>query len=162
MADDVAINFEKMSLWTREQATAYFESGGQDEPPPPIREATALFTNGSRPTSPTPWLSCLEKKPAALFRCVVFGWTGNRGGQGSAHNIRRSPLNWSQEVGPDVEIWELSLPGRGTRIKEPLRESASELVAELADSLCALATSARTLCVPGVRIRTLNLSPSLI
>lgn len=32
MADDVAIHFDKMSHWTREQATEYFESGGTNEP----------------------------------------------------------------------------------------------------------------------------------
>lgn len=32
MADDVEIDLEKMSLWTAEQATAYFESGGTEEP----------------------------------------------------------------------------------------------------------------------------------
>lgn len=41
MADDLEIDFDKMSLWTTEQATAYFESGGEDVPgetppaPPP-------------------------------------------------------------------------------------------------------------------------------
>jgi len=32
MADDVPIELARMSLWTREQAVAYFESGGVDEP----------------------------------------------------------------------------------------------------------------------------------
>ena len=33
MADDIEIDFAKMSLWTKEQATTFFETG--DEPPPP-------------------------------------------------------------------------------------------------------------------------------
>ena len=32
MADDVDIDLEKMSLWTEEQAVAYFESGGTVQP----------------------------------------------------------------------------------------------------------------------------------
>ena len=32
MADDVAIDMEKMSLWSYDEAVAYFESGGTDEP----------------------------------------------------------------------------------------------------------------------------------
>ena len=35
LADDIEIDFEKMSLWTEAQATAYFESGGEVEPKPP-------------------------------------------------------------------------------------------------------------------------------
>jgi len=34
-ADDLPIDFDKMSHWTEEQAAAYFESGGSDEPPAP-------------------------------------------------------------------------------------------------------------------------------
>ena len=30
MADDIEIDFAKMSLWTREQAVAFFESGGEE------------------------------------------------------------------------------------------------------------------------------------
>ena len=33
LADDVEIDLQKMTLWTVEQATAYFESGGQEVPP---------------------------------------------------------------------------------------------------------------------------------
>ncbi len=32
MAEDIAIDFSKMSLWSLEQVTAYFESGGQTRP----------------------------------------------------------------------------------------------------------------------------------
>ena len=34
LADDVAIDMEKMSLWTQEEATAFFESGGTVAPAP--------------------------------------------------------------------------------------------------------------------------------
>lgn len=135
MADDVELNLEKMTLWTRDQAVAYFESGGEVEPPPPIKAFTAAHTKGSRPTGATKWLACLQKKPEPTKRIVVVSWTGNRGGQGSAHNIRRVPLNWSQTAADDVEIYEVSLPGRGTRVKEPLFTDVRALVEEMAREL---------------------------
>lgn len=87
MADDVDINLDQMSLWTADQAREFFESGGAQEPPPPVEVYTAPFTRGDKPTGTTPWLACLEKKPSATRRIICFSWTGNRGGQGSAHNM---------------------------------------------------------------------------
>jgi len=139
MADDVAIDLEKMSLWSREDAVKYFESGGTEEPPPPIASYTAPYTNGSTPTGATPWLSAVAKEAAATKRVVVFSWTGNRGGQGSAHNIRRVPLNWAKELGGDYEVYEVTLPGRGTRMKDPLRTDVKALIGEMAEAIgCAL------------------------
>lgn len=34
-----------------------------------------------------------------------------------------------------LQVYEVALPGRGTRMKDPLRKSASDLAAELADAL---------------------------
>lgn len=134
MADDVDIDLEKMSLWTEAGAREYFESGGEVEPPAPVASFTAAFTSGSRATSATPWLSCLEKRPDAPARAVIFSWTGNRGGQGSAHNVRRVPISWAKEL-PGFELYEVALPGRGTRMKDELRKSTPALVAELAAAL---------------------------
>ena len=39
LADDVEIDFERMSLWTRERATSFFENGGEEQ------EATAAWPN---------------------------------------------------------------------------------------------------------------------
>lgn len=132
MADDVAIDLEKMSLWTREEAAAYFESGGEVAPHAALPPFTAPFTNGVASTGSTSWLACVEKKPGATRRLVVLSWTGNRGGQGSAHNIRRVPLNWSKEVGPEVEVYEVALPGRGTRVKDALYTDTPALVHAMA------------------------------
>ena len=52
LADDIEIDFAKMSLWTKEQAVAFFETG--EEPPPPFepepylmgRLARANYGNG--------------------------------------------------------------------------------------------------------------------
>lgn len=89
---------------------------------------------GAKPTGATPWLACLEKRPAAKFRCVMFSWTGNRGGQGSAHNFRRVPLNWATELS-EFEVLEVLQPGRATRMKEELFTSTPALVAALASAL---------------------------
>jgi short subunit dehydrogenase-like uncharacterized protein len=47
LADDVDIDLEKMSLWTEEQAAAYFESGGRDEPPPPRSKPFDIIVYGA-------------------------------------------------------------------------------------------------------------------
>mmetsp|Transcript_62297 Transcript_62297/g.103590 ORF Transcript_62297/g.103590 Transcript_62297/m.103590 type:complete len:332 (+) Transcript_62297:35-1030(+) len=140
LADDVTIDFERMSLWSEAQARTYFESGGQD--PVNTTPAPSFTRGGNAPTGTTPWLRCLQKKPSARFRCIVFNWTGNRGGQGSAHNISRAPCNWSQSLS-DFEVYEVALPGRGTRMKDVLCKDARTLVKQIAEA-CAKALSGGT------------------
>lgn len=131
MADDVPIDLAKMSEWTAEQARLYFESGGAVDPS--AGGTSAAFTSGdSVDTGATAWLRCLAKKPDATHRVLFFNWTGNRGGQGSAHSLMRP--NWSTAM-PDSEVHEVLLPGRGTRQKEPLYTRATDLVAALASTL---------------------------
>ena len=118
-----------------DEARAYFESGGCDEP---VAAYTAGYTNGSRPTSKTPWLSYIpreKEEPPAKKRLIFFSWTGNRGGYGSSHNIRRKPLNWAKELGDEFELFEVSYTGRGTRMKEALRTEPTALVAEMAKEI---------------------------
>ena len=117
---------------------AYFESGGTIEPALHKSAAAAAFTNGKRATGTTVWLSPMQRESEAAparYRVVVFSWTGNRGGQGSAHNLRRAPFAWAKEFGSDAELYEVSYTGRGTRMKEPLRSEPHELIAEIADAL---------------------------
>ena len=63
MADDIAIEFERMQFWTAEQAQAYFATGV--EPPPPWRPDAyfmrKLEENGLSHLSE---LLCVEKKHA--------------------------------------------------------------------------------------------------
>jgi len=131
MADDVAIELERMSLWTSEKAHAYFESGGVEPPDPPKASWTQ---GGATPTGATPWLKCVQKKPDAKFRLVVFSWTGNRGGYGSAHSLVRGACNWSQSL-EAFEIYEVALPGRGTRMKDKLVTSTPAMVEQMAAAL---------------------------
>ena len=127
MADDVPIDLVTMSEWSEAEAVAYFESGGETVP-----GAAGAYTRGDAPTGSTPWLRCLGKKPEATHRVIVFNWTGNRGGQGSAHNLMRP--NWSAAMEAS-EVYEVLLPGRGMRQKEALHTSTRELVAALAAAL---------------------------
>jgi hypothetical protein len=131
MADDLDVDMDKMCHWSESQARTYFESGGEVEPPAPY---TAPHTAGVGPTGVTPWLSCHETKAAATWRLVLFSWTGNRGGQGSAHNARRAPLSWSKEL-PEAEVYEVLLPGRGMRHKEELCTNTPRLVEEMTAAL---------------------------
>lgn len=138
MADDLEIDFDKMSLWRADDARAFFESGGETEPAPPKAEVTGAFTNGSKPTGKTPWLASIPREQEttpAKFRVIAFSWTGNRGGQGSAHNIRRTPITWAKELGNEIELYEVAYTGRGTRMKEPLRSEPKALVTEVAEAL---------------------------
>ena len=41
MADDIEIDLAKMSLWSRDAAVAYFESGGTEEPTVDISDGTS-------------------------------------------------------------------------------------------------------------------------
>ena len=137
MADDVVIDFERMSMWTADQASKYFESGGMEEPTAPVAAFTAPFTSGTKATAKTPWLASVPKESEAptKFRVVCFSWTGNRGGQGSAHNLRRVPVPWAKELGNEVALYEVAYTGRGTRMKEALFSDPTSLVAEMAKAL---------------------------
>ena len=48
-------------------------------------------THGFEPTHPT-----APRHPEAPHRVVVFNWTGNRGGQGAAHNLVR--MKWGEAM----------------------------------------------------------------
>lgn len=84
---------------------------------------TRVSMLGARATSATPWLRKLIAPPTAKKRLVHFNWTGNRGGYGSSHNLKY----WPAALGAEWEIWEVQMPGRGARMKEPLIESPEQL-----------------------------------
>lgn len=150
------INKEYMQYWTSATAGDFFASGGLNfsatydpskELPPsytattsapapaapnapaPAPSAPALlrFTNGQQPTKPSKWMRCTKPNPSAELRFVFFPWTGNRGGQGSVFGTQKWPALLA-----NVELYEVSLPGRGMRMGEPLRKDPKALVGELA------------------------------
>jgi len=95
------------------------------------------YTKGSKAEpSATSWLRCLKKNPAHKARLILFNWTGNRGGQGSAHNFTRGPPAWASLL-PEYELLEINWTGRGTRMKESLHTDLKQLTKECVDALIA-------------------------
>ena len=77
MADDVDIDFEKMSLWRKEDAEKYFESGGTDEP-------------AAAPPAPD-MLPPLPKPSAEDMKKWFPKWNKQEGPKVRARSARRSP-----------------------------------------------------------------------
>lgn len=74
--------------------------------------------------------------PKARMRLLLFNWTGNRGGAGSAHQFMQWPKMLAEKCPPDTwEVLSVDLPGRGTRMKEPNATEAKEIVVSVADAL---------------------------
>lgn len=131
MADDIEIDFAKMSLWSEAEATAYFESGGEDEPgkgppPPPA---------GPPAAAPLPKPSAEEfkkwfpkwKPPSGpvKFRMVAFHNAGSAESVWSGRGMRQPTdnpfvLHCNENGG---ELLACELPGRETRRKEPRHET---------------------------------------
>jgi len=100
-----------------------------------LEDGYPTMAKGTRATGTTPWLKKLGKaNPDVKARLVIFSWTGNRGGQGSAHNFQRAPGKWS-EILKDWEQLEVNYPGRGTRMKDPLYEDCDAYVKDIAAAL---------------------------
>ena len=70
MADDVAIDIEKMRLWTAEQATAFFESGGTEEPADTAAVSPQPSVASTSPLGRKPRIALLHGTAcnAAIFR----------------------------------------------------------------------------------------------
>lgn len=101
------------------------EAAGKAEPAPSkIKEAA-------------PWVKPVFKPAAqAKVRLVMFTWTGNRGGAGSAHDFKKWEKWLAEESPKDTwEVCKVELPGRGMRVKEPNASSASEVATAVADAL---------------------------
>ena len=81
-------------------------------------------------------------KPVAGARValVVFSWTGNRGGAGSAHSFSKWPA-MLQAAGAAFDVFEVNLPGRGARMKEACSTDARAIGAAAA---AAIAGAVRT------------------
>lgn len=93
---------------------------------------------------PSEWLSCVELKPNAPYRLVVFTWTGNRGGAGCVANLRTKA--WAL---PDFEVWEVVLPGHGIRLGEAARTEPAALIRALAGALFPALAGGKPYCMLG-------------
>ncbi len=72
------------------------------------------------------WLKCYKPLPHAEMRLFCFPYAGS-----GAITFR----SWSNLLPPTVEVYAIELPGRGTRMKEPLYTRMQPLVEAIAPAL---------------------------
>mmetsp|Transcript_4477 Transcript_4477/g.14353 ORF Transcript_4477/g.14353 Transcript_4477/m.14353 type:complete len:393 (-) Transcript_4477:178-1356(-) len=84
-----------------------------------------------------PWMSSVGKAPPkARMRLVIFSWTGNRGGAGSAHNFTKWPKMLNEISPPETwQVCEVRYPGRSTRMKEPNATDAKDIASAAAEAI---------------------------
>mmetsp|Transcript_848 Transcript_848/g.2311 ORF Transcript_848/g.2311 Transcript_848/m.2311 type:complete len:392 (+) Transcript_848:103-1278(+) len=105
----------------------------------PAKHQAALAAAPSEGTlkEAAPWMGSVGKAPPkSRMRLVIFSWTGNRGGAGSAHNFTKWP-KMLNEISP-AETWqvcEVRYPGRGSRMKEPNATAAGDIARAAVDSI---------------------------
>ncbi len=72
------------------------------------------------------WFSCYDPRPDATLR--LFGFPHGGGGP-------QSFREWARQLPDHIELCALSLPGRGSRLHEPLMTTMTELVPLVLDAL---------------------------
>jgi len=84
-----------------------------------------------------PWMGSVGKAPPkARVRLVIFNWTGNRGGAGSAHNFTKWPKMLNELCPAETfQVCEVRYPGRSSRMKEPNATAAREIVTAAAEAI---------------------------
>lgn len=74
----------------------------------------------------TPWFAAYKPNPGAKLSLFCFPYAG-----GSAMIFRK----WASSLPPEVEVFPVQLPGRGSRLKEPPYTDLSALVSVMAEAL---------------------------
>lgn len=75
-----------------------------------------------------PWLACSLPRPQARVRLVCLPYAG--GGAAAF-------WPWSEDLGPQVEVWAVQLPGRERRFAEAPLTSMGDVVPPIADAIAA-------------------------
>ncbi|CAL9588232.1 Thioesterase PikA5 [Nocardiopsis dassonvillei] len=89
----------------------------------PPAASPAVLPRGRR--SPAP-MRALVPQPAALTRLVCFPHSG------AGPSVFQ---RWGTGLAPDIEVWPVTLPGRGSRSREPFARAWAPLVAEMASAV---------------------------
>eukprot|EP00440_Ansanella_granifera_P020893 gb/GFBE01022688.1/.p2 GENE.gb/GFBE01022688.1/~~gb/GFBE01022688.1/.p2 ORF type:complete len:381 (-),score=96.65 gb/GFBE01022688.1/:1-1143(-) len=123
-------------LVRKEDGPAVASSAAAAQDAAPAGDDYPYMKGGTAATEKTPWLKMLGKaKPDAKARLIIFSWTGNRGGQGSAHNFMKLPSPAWAELFGSYEHYEVNYPGRGTRMKDSLYEDSAKYAQDIASAL---------------------------
>ena len=126
LADDLDIDFERMSLWSADEARVYFESGGEVEPP--SQSSTPLPSPDNAPKLPAPseeqlksWFPKRQKRDGApKFRLVCFHNAGSAESIYTGRGMRQSQDNPFVKhcAAAGGELLCPELPGREARRKD--------------------------------------------
>ena len=87
-------------------------------------------SSSSSSSSSSPWLTCVSARPHASYMLINFGWKHNRGGRGSDY----SGLSCAN-VATEFEVFDVVLPGHGSRFSEPPCDDVRLLIRQLGDAL---------------------------
>jgi surfactin synthase thioesterase subunit len=83
----------------------------------------------TRPRMSTSWFMIPEQLAASATRLVCLPYAG-----GSAAVYR----SWAPRLAPDIELVSVQLPGRGWRLREPVRRDLRVMAEEVAEAIAAL------------------------
>lgn len=122
MADDLEIDFEKMSLWSKEDATAFFESGGEVEPgATPAAPPAAAQLPLPNAEDLKKWFPKMIKQDKPKFRIVCFHNAGSAESVYTGRGMRQPEDNpfVKHVAAKGGELLACELPGRESRRNEP-------------------------------------------
>jgi medium-chain acyl-[acyl-carrier-protein] hydrolase len=87
---------------------------------------TSILTSPLEATVTTPWIIYPKPNPKAYMRLFCFPYAG------AGASIFRT---WSAQLPPDIEVCSVQLPGRESRLKEPLFTDLAPLIHALTPAL---------------------------
>ena len=132
LADDLEIDMAKMADWTEDEARAYFESGGTEEPAPRAAAAPEA-AEPARPKDVPGATKVIHRGPEDAvdpagvrmrLLCVPQAGTGSFIYHG-----------WQKLLPTWLEVAPVEIPGRFSRRTEPVPRTWKDMIADLCDEL---------------------------